>query len=456
VIRILEEASVKIRERKYQSRGIDWCWKKALKGIRGALVSPAGSGKSVMIARLTARAVKKQWRVLILAHRKEIINQLESHLKSVGLQNPSVLLRPYERYRESAQVQVSSVQALSRRRLKGKFDLIITDECHHAPARSYQNIYKRHKAAAHVGFTATPVRLDNKGLGGTYDELLNLVYPSMLIKNHQLARPHMYSAKSALLPDLEGVPVIGPDYKPSALEKKVTTQPVIGGIVDNWMRLAKGKKTLAFAVSIKHSLSIKERFAKQGIRTAHLDGYTKDAEREEVLKGFRDGDITILCNCELFVEGFDLPEIECVILARPTMSFAKAYQSANRGLRYNKGSRPIILDHALHSQKFGFPHADWNYTLSLGEGLQHPPIRICGECDAVMPAHYKACEECGHEFDMKERVTIPQEITGNLDHIDDSVLKGIRERAMNVAKRKGMTRVEARAWVREIMKPFAA
>jgi superfamily II DNA or RNA helicase len=271
--------------------------------------------------------------------------------------------------------------------------------------------------AIHLGFTATPYRADNRGLGEFYEDLLVVASIGDLIAQGYLVEPHVFTVPKERLPNLAGVRVRAGDYAQDQLDEAVDQARLVGDIVEHWTKHASGVRTVAFAVSVKHSKHIVERFHEAGIAAEHLDGTTPTAERDAMLVRLERGETLVVSNCGVLCEGFDQPAVKCAILARPTKSTGLYLQQAGRILRPWQGQRAIILDHAGCAREHGLPQEEREFSLEpkpkrkRGETVD-VPIRICDGCQAVLPARMRVCPECGFFF--TEPRPVPAEIEGEL------------------------------------------
>lgn len=334
-----------------------------------ALQLPTGGGKSVILASITSDAVGKGRKVLMLVHRKELVDQLKLHMHRQGIY--AGIIMAGNSTSPSAAVQVASVQTLTRRldKIKTEFDLLITDECHHAVSASYQSIYARWDKAKHLGVTATLCRTNGQGFRDVFDELVVGASIKELIAEGFLVRPKVFA--SPLRFDLSKIRVVAGDYNESDLYAEMDKATITASVVDSWKKHADGMKTCVFCINIEHSKKIADAYNAQGIPAIHISANTPKEERARALADFASGRIKVLTNCDIISEGFDLPSIECVQLVRPTKSLAKYLQCVGRGLRPLPGKDcAVILDHADSVFHLGFPDDDRAWTL---DGLKPQP-----------------------------------------------------------------------------------
>jgi superfamily II DNA or RNA helicase len=293
----------------------------------------------------------------------------------------------------------------------------LVHNCHRSLSQSYQDIAAYYPNAVHLGLTATPYRADGRGLGDMYQELVVVASPRQLIDEGFLVEPSVFTVPREHLPDLSSVHVRAGDYESKALEEAVNRKGLVGNIVEHWLQLAKGKRSVAFAASVEHSKHIAERFREAGISAEHLDGTTPSEERDAILGRLNAGITSVVSNCGILCEGWDQPAVKCAILARPTKSTGLYLQQAGRILRPWNDERAIILDHAGCAVEHGLPQDDREFSLegkkkSGRRVICEAPTKVCPSCCAVVHAACRICPECQGEFPRPEG--IPEERSGTL------------------------------------------
>jgi DNA repair protein RadD len=350
--------------RPYQRDVIDQFHRRVDEGHRRImLVAPTGSGKTVIgadIIRTKARAMRP---VMVVAHRREIITQTSRKLYAANVAHGIIQAgfppRPLEL------VQVASIQTLWARAMYRQSmdlppaDLLVVDEAHHCPAETYAKIIKAYPEAILLGLTASPCRGDGRGLGGIFDTIVECPQVADLIEQGYLVRTRVYAPVN---PDLKGVRTVGGDYVESQLAERMDTDRLVGGIVEHWHKFGEGRRTVCFAVSVAHSVHIRDEFLKSGVRAEHIDGSTPKAERDVALKRLASGEINAISNCAVLTEGWDMPECGCIILARPTKKMGLYRQMVGRGLRPTENKVDVVvLDHSGAVFRHGFveDHVEW-------------------------------------------------------------------------------------------------
>ncbi len=378
------------------------------------LVAPTGAGKTCVSAAMIAGAVAKNKRCIFLAHRAELIEQCSQKLDDLQVPH-GIIQGNHPRFNPERPVQVASVQTLINRE-HWPADLIIVDECHRSTSKSYIEVIKRYRNAILVGLSATPYRTDGRGLGSVafddqplYTDLHEVIGTQELIDLGYLIEPEVYGSER---PDLSHVDTQMGDYKKDQLCEAMEPLILHGQIVQNWLKQFPNKDacTVIFAPSVKQSIMIVEQFRKEGIAAAHIDGDKKRTPallRKEILGNLRSRKLQVVSNYGLLTEGYDLPHLECVVLARPTKSRGLFRQMIGRLMRPDPGKKcAIVLDHAGCTWTHGFVTEAEEYTLKGREkrarkGDSDKPVKECVECKRLVPIQTPVCPGCGYEFPKK-------------------------------------------------------
>lgn len=331
-------------------------------------VASCGFGKSIIIKEICDSAVNKGNNYMILVHRIELVNQLNER----GL-------------------KASMVQTISRHiNEQPDYKIIIIDEAHLALSQSYLKIINHYKNAIILYFTATPKRLDGLNFSTIADDIVIAKSAKWLIENNYLAPYDYYAPK--ILVDCDKLTTTNGDYTQSDIIEQMDKPKIYGDIFNEWCKFAKDKKTIVYASSLSHSKKIVDYFNANGIKSAHIDGNTPRAMRDKIINDFKCGNIKILSNYALIVEGFDVPDCECCIIARPTQSLVIHIQSTMRCMRYKPNKRAIILDFVGNFERHGLPDDDREWSL---ESIKRPRstttepkilTRTCPNCYKVYQA----------------------------------------------------------------------
>lgn len=397
------------------------------------IVLATGGGKTVLGSFMTNGSSKRGLVCWWLVHRRELLMQASRTFHSLGIEHG--LIMGGRSTDPNCRVQIGSIQTVARRldRLPAP-DLIVFDEAHHAGAAQWQQVWAAFPDAKVIGLTATPWRLDGKGLGNWYDHMVLGPSTADLIEAGSLSAYKLYAPSS---PDMAGVATSMGDYKRDQLSTLMDKPSITGDAVQHYLRLCRGKRAVAFAVSIEHSRHIAEQFRAAGVPAEHVDGTQAHEDRDAAVARFVAGETLILTNAELFGEGFDVPAIEASILLRPTQSLSLYLQQVGRALRPAPGkSHAIILDHAGNSLRHGLPDDPREWSLEdrqkrkKGEGNGNP-VRQCPECFFVYrPA--PACPACGHGAPSQGRQV--EQVEGVLQEVDPSVIRAQRKQEERRAK----------------------
>ena len=386
------------------------------------LVSPTGSGKTVIFSYIAAGMAKNNKRILIVAHRRELLKQISGALKKVGVSH--AVLSGGTPGIPMANVVVASVFTLVRRMKAMKpFDLIIGDEAHHfTPDSSWGKVVAGFPSARVLGVTATPERLDGKGMGQMFDDMVMGPTVAELTAQGFLSDAVVYAPSA---PDLGSVGTRMGDYVSKHLEDAMDKPIITGSAVKHYGKYADGKKAIAFCVSVKHAKDVAEDFRNAGYAASHIDGGMDDTERDSVLKAFEEDRVQILTSCDLVSEGFDLPSVEVAILLRPTKSLGLFLQQCGRAIRpHPDKERTIILDHAGNTARHGFIDDERDWSLADGfvanrgiNGEKVVSVRTCTACFAVHKPT-PTCPMCGHVYPVMAR---------KVKHVDGDLVETRRD-----------------------------
>lgn len=404
--------------RDYQTGAVEDVRKAFHEGIRSVIVClPTGAGKTPFVAHgIIKSAVAKSNRVLFLAHTQELIRQGAAHIERACGPVTGIIMAGNKEQRQKP-VQVASIQTLARRALP-KARIVIVDECHHVRSATYSRVisHYREQGALIIGLTATPERLDGRGLGEFFDRIIEPTTVRELIERGYLCDYRYYAPH---VPDLDGIKKVGGDFSKKGIQGIMNRPTIVGDLVTHYIRLLSGKKVMVFASGIRHSMRIVDAFIAEGIAAAHLDGKTPTAKRIETMARLRSGEIKVVSNVGLFGEGVDVPDLDGVIVARPTASLTWHRQAIGRSLRVADGKpHAIILDHSGNYLRHGMPDdiIDWRLEdkpTKKGEPSKH---KNCPVCFAVLPVAQRQCTECGHIFAPQPRKG-PEYTDGDLEEV---------------------------------------
>ncbi len=318
---------------------------------RTLLVLPTGCGKTIVFAKISEDCVKRGERVLILAHRGELLEQAADKIHKACNLNCAVEKAEETSLGSFWRITVGSVQTLMResrlaRFLPDYFDTIIIDEAHHAISDSYQRILQHFSGAKVLGVTATPDRGDMKNLGQVFD---SLAYEYTLPR--AIREGYLCPIKALTIPlnlDLTGVSVQAGDFRAADLDTAL--DPYLYQIADEMLKSCADRKTVVFLPLVKTSQKFRDILNERGFRAAEVNGNSDD--RAEILRDFDDGKYNVLCNSMLLTEGWDCPSVDCVIVLRPTKVRGLYCQMVGRGTRLSPGKKDLLLlDFLWHTQR---------------------------------------------------------------------------------------------------------
>ena len=386
---------------------------KAIEDLRAAygagykapvLVMGTGGGKTATSSVIIRSAVARGRRVWFMAHLREILDTTSAKLTAEGIDHGYIMAG--RQYDPSPAVHVVMVQTAARRLDKlPRPDLIVIDECHLAVAATYRQVVDAVGNPALLGLTATPARLDGRGLVEMFDTLVQSCDTAQLQADGLLV-PIRYYAPSR--PDLTGVRTIGGDYAQGQLANAMNKPSITGDAVAHYRKLAHGRPCVVFCTNVAHAHDTCAHFREAGYRAVAISGETATDERTGALERLKGGELDVVVNCQLWVAGVDCPAIGCVILLAPTKSLTKYLQSIGRGLRTHPGKTDlVVLDHAGNAFTHGLPTEAREWTLDGAKKRARDaeavePVRQCEHCYYVH-APAPVCPNCGHVHPVKER-----------------------------------------------------
>ena len=391
---------------------------------------PTGAGKTVLFSDIAKTAIDNGKAVLVMVDRLQLMNQTAEKFSSFGMQYSIIQGSSKKR---ANNCYIASIQTLGRRPEMPEVDVIIVDECHKEIFDDVlQKSYPNTKV---IGFSATPKRPSNskKPLSATYQEIVQETQISDLIKIHD------QDPTSGLVPAIyylynevqETKKIKGGDFDTDEMFGIYDNDTMYGDVVINYEKYAKGEKTIVFCVNRAHSLKTMQSFIDAGHNAIHLDGNDPDHVREAGLEQFRNGDVNILCNCNLYTTGFDEPSITCVIIDRQTKSIPLWLQMCGRGSRPFPNKKWFkIIDHGGNRNRLGWWDEDRRWSLhpqknkSDKQGVA--PAKKCPVCDAANHASASVCVVCNTPFFVKEK----KRVNAILEQVDRASIEQ-REAYMN-------------------------
>lgn len=373
--------------RPYQQEAKDSIFKQWKDGIKNTLlVLPTGCGKTIVFAKVAEECVRRGHRVLILAHRGELLDQAADKIE-----NSTGLGCATEKAEQTClgswfRIVVGSVQSMMREKRLNQFpedyfNTIIIDEAHHCVSDSYQKVLQHFPDANVLGVTATPDRGDMKNLGSFFE---SLAYEYTLPK--AIKEGYLSPIKAVTIPlkvDLSGVGMQSGDFKAGDLGTAL--DPYLYNIAEEMRKYCMGRKSVVFLPLIKTSQKFKDILNENGFHAAEVNGDSQD--RAEILQEFNDGKYDVLCNSMLLTEGWDCPSVDCVVVLRPTKVRSLYCQMVGRGTRLSPGKdHLLLLDFLWHTER---------------HELCHPAHLIC-ESEEVAKKMTENLESAAYPVDIEE------------------------------------------------------
>lgn len=402
--------------RDYQQETIDKVYQSIKSGHRSIMIQqPPRTGKTVIMADIARRATAKGNRVLFMVHRQEIVQQVVKTFRADGV--------------DMNLATIGMVQTITRH--VDNLDppqIIFVDEAHHALARTYQRVLEAFPKAYKLLFTATPYRLNGAGFTDIADDLITGKPVSWLIDHHFLA-PVDYYAPSQIDASKLKTKRTG-DYNEDSI-KEAMKPKIYGNAVNHYLKLAAGKQAIAYTYNVESAIRLAQAFNSQGITARAVAGSTPKEERRKIIEDYRAGKIKIVTNAELFTEGLDLPNVDCVIMLRPTQSLSLYLQFAMRSMNPREGKTATIIDHVGNVERFGLPTDDREWTLEGREkektsssGATIKSVTVCQTCFASFYRTGGTCPYCGAALGEEKKLEV----------VDDAELKKVTRSRLAIVK----------------------
>jgi superfamily II DNA or RNA helicase len=357
---------MQFEDRQYQIDAAEYAYNSTGRPI---LCAPTGSGKTVIAGLICQKALADGKTFGFLTPREEILYQNHTTVGLMNGEHRTTILKAGHEWQSWKPIHIVSWPTLVSRSRKGEgwfpnVDVLVIDEAHLAVSpKMVERVLPYYADRAQIiGLTATPSRKNGRGLGYFFDEIKHVTNIPALIEEGKLAPLEYWAGKFA---DVSSVKTVQGDFHQGQLEK--ATKPLIGDVIENWLRLASNRHTLVFAVNIAHAEALKERFQQAGISAAALHVHMTPEKRHRVVEAFREQRVQVLVNVSIASYGFDVPTIDCVVLAAPTKSIVKHLQSLGRGMRIAPGkTHCMVLDHADNVRRLGAAEDPYRWRLSEG------------------------------------------------------------------------------------------
>ncbi|WP_083988240.1 DEAD/DEAH box helicase [Companilactobacillus ginsenosidimutans] len=401
--------------RPYQLKTISNIYKSFDRGNRSIIVQqPPRTGKTVIMAEIARRATDKGNRILFVVHRKEIVDQVISTFKQQGVNMPLA--------------KIGMVQTITRHvdKLKPP-SIIFVDEGHHVKAKSYMRILDTFPNALKLLFTATPYRLDGSGFDDVADDLILGNTIKDLISDGFLAPVDYYAPKQLDVDQLKVKRNGEFDEKSIA---KAFKPKVYGNAVKTFQKLAGDKQAIAYAYNVASAERLAKELNNHGITARSVSGKTPKDERDQIIQDYRNGKIQVVTNAELFTEGLDLPNVDCVIMLRPTQSLSLYLQFAMRCMNPREGKTAIIIDHVGNVNRFGLPteNREWKLegskkTNRSNDRSDVKSVTVCPKCFMTFYRKGDKCPFCGAELTEEKELEV----------VEDAKLEKVKEERLRKA-----------------------
>ena len=390
-----------IQLRPYQTEILDEARALMRRGVRSLVIeSPTGSGKTALTAMMVKTAVSRGIKCWFLMHRSELLKQSMATFRNVevpfGVVASGFTLDPTQ------DVHLCSIGSLRKRMSRlAPPGLIIYDEAHHTAAKQWAEIRLAYPNAFHVGLTATPERLDGKGLSAYFSEIIHGPRVRWLIQNGYLSDYRLVIPPGGV--DATGVHKLAGDFNHAELAVVADQPMIVGNAVREYLKYARGKRAIARHVNIDLSKKLAAEFMANGVPAIHVDGKTPRAQRDAAMDSFVRGETLVLTNVDLFSEGVDVPSVECVLDLRPTASLTLCLQFWGRGLRPSPGKiRAVLIDMAGNYRRHGLPCEPREWDLE-GRKKRSKKVSVvtnteCPACYGAFVGIFSVCPDCGEDL----------------------------------------------------------
>ena len=398
--------------------------------------APTGAGKTAIGSFMVSQAANKGLRSLFLVHRTELLRQTAKAFARQNIEHDTI--QAGKGFNPHVKTHVGAIQTVANRLdLVPRPDLLIVDEAHHAVSESWSRVIQELNPRFIVGLSATPCRLDGRGLQEQFDILVPGPRVSDLIARGFLSPYRIYAPPTTL--DFTAIRTTAGDYNKADLAAAMDKPTITGDAVAHYHKLTPNKRAVVFCTSIAHAEHVRDAFIGSGYAAATVDGTMKPVDRAAVLSRFETGEIKVLTSCDLVSEGFDLPAIEVAISLRPTKSLSLWIQQVGRALRVCEGkTEAVILDHVGNTMIHGLPDQDREWTLDAkpkrkSEKGVITTIRQCKSCFTIH-APAPVCPTCGHVYEITAREI--EQVDGELIEFDKARAKIELERARELARKQ--------------------
>lgn len=387
--------------RDYQQKTIDRIIRSMKSGHQSIIVQqPPRTGKTVIMAEIAKRTTDNGNHIMFMVHRKEIVDQVKRTFSRWGV-NMNL-------------ATIGMVQTITRRldKLEPPAVLFI-DEAHHALAKSYMRIIERYPDAYKFLFTATPWRMNGDGFEAVADDLIQGQSVQWFIEHKYLAPVDYYAPADIDISKLKTKRT--GEFDDASVEEALKPK-IYGDAVKSYKKLASGKQAIAYTYNVASAKRLAQEFLVNGIRAESVDGTTPAEERDRIVAAYREGKIDVLTNAELFTEGIDLPNVDVVIMLRPTQSLSLYLQFAMRSMNPRPGKTAVIIDHVANVNRFGLPTDNRQWHLAGREDVETrthrdpiKPVTVCPACFATFYRTGPTCPFCGATLAQENQLEVVED-----------------------------------------------
>jgi superfamily II DNA or RNA helicase len=427
------EPTMKLRD--YQRDLIDRARQSLRRHNSTLLVSPTGSGKTALTVNMMKGAAERGNSAWFLVHRAELLRQTSKALWEQKLEHGLIASG---RKRTPMPVQVGSIQTLVNRLDQyPPPDLLVVDEAHHAVSPTYQRIVEACGAKV-VGLTATPERLDGRGLGEVFEDMQIGPSPGWLIEQGFLSDYRLIAPSDV---NTTEIAIRGGDFARDQTEEVMDRPQIVGDAVDAYLTHARGLRCVTFCVTRNHARHMVECYRQRGVPAEYVGGDSEKTDRGGAFERFRRGETMVLVNVDLVGEGVDIPAVAAVQMLRPTQSLTNYLQWIGRALRPDEGKhRAVILDQVGNWRRHGLPDQEREWSLDSkrrrkkkgsGDDEEPPGLSHCPECHAIFPKA-SVCPACGALIGGGRES--PEEVDGELVEVDVAMVRKEQRRQQQQAR----------------------
>lgn len=384
----------------------------------GLLVQPTGAGKGTLASYIVHSAAAKGNNTIFLVNRRTLVHDMSKRLDRLGVDH-GIIMANHPRRKPWLTTHIASIDTLHRRE-PPKANLLIVDEAHFAVSPTWKKVLDKYPDAKVLCMTATPIRVDQRGLGEVCEFMVHGPSVQDLIDQGFLVPSRVFAPSS---PDVSKVGKTGGDFNPKQLSAVCDGTKLIGNVVEHWKKLASDRATAVFAVDQQHAHHLQEKFIEAGADFAYVDAKTPDEERDDIWDRLDAGKLQGVCSVGVISYGWDHPIVSCVVLARPTTSLNLHLQQIGRGSRPCAGKADLlVLDHAGNTLRHGFYEDTREWSLASGlvaSAAKQSSISVaqcrkcfftfragppkCPHCAAPMPKHGRRVEEAAGQLEEIQR-----------------------------------------------------